>query len=292
LAEGEGTEEREGKARKPHALRLGLRQIKGFTETDAVALAAARGAGYVTPRDLWRRAGLGARALELLAQADGFRSLGLDRRQALWALKGLGAKPLPLFAAATRREDARALPEHAQPEHAQLEHALPAMTLGQHVAEDYAALSLSLKRHPVAFLRAGLARDGMVRAADLATLPVGRRLTIAGLVLVRQRPGTASGVIFTTIEDETGIANLILWPPVFEAYRREALGASLLGCVGRLQREGIVTHIVAEKLLDLSPRLRALRRPATPRHGPDAAGPPPLGRSDPADLVVSSRDFR
>jgi error-prone DNA polymerase len=279
--------------RKPRALRLGLRQIKGFAEIDADALVAARGAGYATPRDLWRRAGLGARALELLAQADGFRSLGLDRRQALWALKGLGAPPLPLFAAATRREDARALLESAQPEHAQPEHALPAMTLGQHVAEDYAALSLSLKRHPVAFLRKGLARDGMVRAADLATLPVGRRLTIAGLVLVRQRPGTASGVIFATIEDETGIANLILWPPVFEAYRREALGASLLGCVGRLQREGIVTHIVAEKLLDLSPRLRALRRPAAPQPGPGAAGgPPPRGRSDPADLVVSSRDFR
>jgi error-prone DNA polymerase len=290
---GEGTkgeeraEVREGKAR-PHALRLGLRQIKGFAEKDASALVAARGDGYVTPRDLWHRGGLGAAALERLAQADAFRSLGLDRRQALWALKGLGAPPLPLFAAASRGEDARAELDRAEPESA-----LPAMTLGQHVVEDYGALSLSLKRHPVAFLRDRLTREGMVRAADLATLPVGRRLAIAGLVLVRQRPGTASGVIFATIEDETGVANLILWPPVFEAYRRVALGASLLGCVGKLQREGIVTHIVAERLIDLSPRLRALRRSATSPAPPVPAGEaPPRRQRDPADLVISSRDFR
>jgi error-prone DNA polymerase len=286
---GEGTRngigERDDRSvrRTSRALRLGLRLIKGFAETDAAAVVAARGAGYATPRDLWRRAGLGAAALERLAQADAFRSLGLDRRQALWALKGLGAPPLPLFAAASRRAD-----EHARPEQA-----LPAMTLGQHVVEDYGALSLSLKRHPVAFLREGLTREGMVRAADLATLPVGRHLAIAGLVLIRQRPGTASGVIFATIEDETGVATLILWPPVFEAYRRVALGASLLGCVGKLQREGIVTHIVAERLIDLSPRLRALRDPATPQASPDSAGgPPPRRAPGPADLVISSRDFR
>src|ERR1700731_1925012 len=99
----------------------------------------------------------------------------------------------------------------------------------------------------------------MVRAADLAGLPPGRRLTIAGLVLIRQRPGTASGVIFVTIEDETGVANLIVWPGIFEAYRRIVLGASLLGCTGRLQREGLVIHVVAERLVDLSPRPRPLR---------------------------------
>jgi error-prone DNA polymerase len=172
------------------------------------------------------------------------------------------------------------------------ESALPAMTLGQHVAEDYDTLDLSLKRHPVAFLRDGLARDGVVRAGDLIRLPPGRRLTVAGIVLVRQRPGTASGVIFVTLEDETGIANLILWPAVFEAYRRTALGASLLGCVGRLQREGIVTHIVAEKLIDLSPRLRELRRPAPPPGQPAAGESPPRAPCDPADLVIASRDFR
>ena len=268
---------------KPCALRLGFRQIKGFAEKDATTLIRARAGGYVAPRDLWRRAGLGGGALDRLAQADAFRSLGLDRRQALWAMKGLGPPPLPLFAAS----EALAGPQRTRPEPA-----LPEMTLGQHVAEDYAALSLSLKRHPVAFLRPELARDGMVRAADLAALPLDRRLTIAGLVLIRQRPGTASGVIFVTIEDETGVANLILWPAVFEAYRRVALGASLLGCIGRLQREGLVMHIVAEKLIDLSPRLRQLRRgvAAPPRHGPGEV--PPQRPAEAADLVIPSRDFR
>jgi len=267
-------------ARGHCALRLGFRQIKGLAEKDAIALIGARAAGYAAPRDLWRRAGLGGGALDRLAQADAFRSLGLDRRQALWAMKGLGPPPLPLFTAAEA-------PQRTRPEPA-----LPEMTLGQHVAEDYAALSLSLKRHPVAFLRPELARDGMVRAADLAALPLDRRLTIAGLVLIRQRPGTASGVIFVTIEDETGVANLILWPAIFEAYRRVALGASLLGCVGRLQREGIVMHIVAEKLLDLSPRLRQLRRGLAPppRHGPGEV--PPQRPAEAADLVIPSRDFR
>jgi error-prone DNA polymerase len=264
------------------ALRLGLRQIHGLAEADAASLVDARGKGYGAPRDLWQRAGLGAGALERLAKADAFRSLGLDRRQALWALKGLGAPALPLFAVASRGAEEREPAEDA----------LPAMTLGQHVVEDYGAMSLSLKCHPVAFLRDALAREGMVRAAELATLPVGCRLTIAGIVLVRQRPGTASGVIFATIEDETGIANLILWPAVFESYRRTALGASLLGCVGRLQREGIVTHIVAEKLVDLSPRLRELRRPAPLLDQPAAGEPPPRMPRDPADLVIASRDFR
>ncbi len=288
FGEGEGTVRRTGegmigKEGRPCALRLGLRQIHGLAEADAASLIDARGEGYGAPRDLWRRAGLGAGALERLARADAFRSLGLDRRQALWALKGLGAPALPLFAAASRGAEEREPAEDA----------LPAMTLGQHVVEDYGAMSLSLKRHPVAFLRNALAREGMVRAAELTTLPVGSRLTIAGLVLVRQRPGTASGVIFVTLEDETGVANLILWPSVFASYRRAALGASLLGCVGRLQREGIVTHIVAERLIDLSPRLRQLRRGAAP--SPERAAPgeaPPRRPRDPADLVIASRDFR
>jgi len=275
------------KRAKPHDLRLGFRQIKGLAEKDAASLVAARTTPYAAPRELWRRAGLGAGALERLAQADAFRSLGLDRRQALWALKGLGGPDLPLFAAAAPSE-----PQAALPPGASIEPALPAMTLGQHVAEDYASLSLSLKRHPVAFLREDLARDGMVRAADLADLPVDRRLAIAGLVLVRQRPDTASGVIFVTIEDETGIANLILWSPVFEAYRRVALGASLLGCVGRLQREGIVIHIVAEQLIDLSPRLRQLRRGVAPPHAPHTPQASHMRPREPADLVIPSRDFR
>ena len=261
------------------ALRLGFRQIKGFAENDAAALVAARGAFYAAPRDLWRRAALGAGALERLARADAFRSLGLDRRQALWAVKGLGGPDLPLFAAAASRTGA----ETASPESA-----LPAMTLGQHVAEDYAALSLSLKKHPVAFLRAELAREGMVRAADLAHLPVGRRLAIAGLVLVRQRPGTASGVIFATLEDETGVANLVIWPKVFERFRRIVMTARLIGVTGRVQSESNVTHVVAERLMDLSHLLTDLAQGATPV-------PAPLARADEVRRPGSDRrlgDYR
>ncbi len=266
------------------ALRLGFRQIKGFSEDDAKALVKDRAPGYATPRELWRRAGMKAGALEKLAQADAFRSLGLDRRQALWALKGLGAPPLPLFAAAPER------PLPAVPEAA-----LPEMTLGEHVAEDYVALRLSLKRHPVAFLRDELRSQGMVRAVELAEIPVNHRVTIAGLVVTRQRPGTASGVIFVTLEDETGIANLIVWPAIFEAHRRTVLGARLIGCTGRLQREGLVIHVVAERLVDLTPRLRRLRDGPIPPlqhgHGDEATHPPPLRPKQSPDLVIPSRDF-
>lgn len=168
------------------------------------------------------------------------------------------------------------------------------MSLGEHVAEDYDSLRLSLKCHPVAFLRARLSGEGVVPAAALATLPVGRRVKLAGLVLIRQRPGTASGVIFTTIEDETGIANLILWPSVFEIYRRAALGASLLGCVGKLQREGLVIHVVAERLIDLSPRLRQLREGSAPLDAEGRNVTEGSWRTHPPKkpLVTPSRNFR
>jgi error-prone DNA polymerase len=170
------------------------------------------------------------------------------------------------------------------------------MPLGEHVVEDYASTSLSLKRHPLAFLRAELHRDGIVTAAELATLPVERRVQVAGLVLIRQRPGSAKGVIFITVEDETGIANLIVWPPILERFRRVALGASLLFCRGRLQREEGVIHIVAEELRDLTPRLNTLRE----RNGGDTPPRKLPGRVpgyDPRDIyipdiVIHSRDFR
>jgi len=133
------------------------------------------------------------------------------------------------------------------------------MPLGEHVVEDYASLSLTLKRHPLAFLRVDLAREGLVTAADLAHLPVDRRLSIAGIVLIRQRPGSANGVVFITIEDETGIANLIVWPAILERFRRAALGATLLRCTGKLQREEGVIHVVADRLEDMTPRLSTLR---------------------------------
>ncbi|HTZ35027.1 MAG TPA: error-prone DNA polymerase [Stellaceae bacterium] len=285
------------------ALRLGFRQIKGLREDDARRLVAARGAGYVDAAALWRRSGLGRAALERLAQADALRSLaqdggGLDRRRGLWALKALGEAPLPLFAAATLAGDA------GQGKEDRTAALLPEMPLGEHVVEDYASTNLSLKRHPVAFLRAEFARDGIVPAAALATLPDryltgDRRVRVAGIVLIRQRPGSAKGVIFVTIEDETGIANLIVWPPILERFRRIVLGASLLCCRGKLQREEGVIHVVADELWDLTARLGSLRE----RGENDAPGSAPPARPERLpgcaprdiyipDIVIASRDFR
>ncbi len=235
------------------ALRLGLRQVKGLAEEDAQALVAARGTGYPDPLALWRRAGLKPQALEALARADAYRSQGLARREALWAVKRLpGEKkksaPLPLFAAAGI-EDRGAEPPVT----------LPPMDLSEHVVDDYRALRLSLKAHPLAFLRDSLAAEGIVEAMRLAELTPGRQVKVAGLVLVRQRPGSASGVIFATLEDETGVANVIIWPAVFERHRAAVLKASLLAVRGRLQREGLVIHVVAEELIDMTGRLADLK---------------------------------
>jgi len=267
-----------------------LRQIKSFAEADAKRLVAARGVGrYPDPHVLWRRSGLGRGALERLAEADAFLSTGLDRRRALWALKALGEPPLPLFAAV------ETAPLHWSEARAMA--LLPEMPLGEQVVEDYASLSLTLKRHPLAFLRAELAREGLVTAAELAHLPVDRRLAIAGVVLIRQRPGSANGVVFITIEDETGIANLIVWPQILERFRRAALGATLLRCTGKLQREESVIHIVADRLDDMTPRLNTLRdrtgepEPRPPRK-PPLALPERVPGYDPRDIVITSRNFR
>jgi error-prone DNA polymerase len=169
------------------------------------------------------------------------------------------------------------------------------MPLGEHVVEDYASLGLTLKRHPLAFLRAELAAEGCVTAASLATGPVNRRIEIAGLVLIRQRPGSANGVVFITIEDETGIANLIVWPDKLERFRRAALGATLLYCRGPLQREESVIHIVAEELRDLTPRLNTLRERTgdlTPPPKPPFLRPEKIPGYDSRDIVIPSRDFR
>jgi error-prone DNA polymerase len=284
-----------------------LRLIKGLAEADAARLVAARGAGYADARDLWRRGGVGRAVLERLAAADALRSLdrasetfgnaGLDRRRGLWALKALGEPPLPLFAAAAVPPSPRPSPavgerEKLDQEREQVVAALlPEMPLGEHVFEDYATTGLTIKRHPLAFLRSGLRREGLVSAADLAVAPVGRRLAIAGLVLIRQRPGSANGVVFITIEDETGVANLIVWPATLERHRRAALGATLLYCRGRLQREESVIHLVAEDLRDWTARLEALREPAG-AEPPPARARPRIPRQDRRDLVIPSRDFR
>jgi error-prone DNA polymerase len=252
------------------ALRLGLRQIKGLAEAEARALVAARANGYAEAGDLRRRAGLGAKALEALARADAFGSLGLARREALWAVKGLPpavggmgeSASLPLFAAAGEAERGE---EPAV--------VLPVAAPGEEVVDDYVSLRLSLKAHPVSFLRDGLAGEGIVEAARLAGLADGARVKIAGLVLVRQRPGSAKGVIFATLEDETGVANVIVWPDVFARYRQVVLKASLLAVEGRLQREANVIHVVAQRLTDMSARLRALAAPLRGVAGPDLEPP-------------------
>jgi len=273
------------------ALRLGFRQIKGFAEADAERLVAARGVrGYLDPQALWWHSGLDRGALERLAEADAFRSMGLDRRRALWALKPLGEPPLPLF---TTLEAASAVGSRE----AQAMALLPEMPLGEHVVEDYASLSLTLKRHPLTFLRAELAREGLVTAAELAHLPVDRRLAIAGVVLIRQRPGSANGVVFITIEDETGIANLIVWPAILERFRRAALGATLLRCTGKLQREESVIHVVANRLDDLTPRLNTLRdrtgeTEPRPLRRPPFTLPERMPGYDVRDIVITSRNFR
>jgi error-prone DNA polymerase len=151
------------------------------------------------------------------------------------------------------------------------------MTLGEHVAEDYRAVGFSLKRHPLALLRPELDKRGNLRHACLTATRAKALVKVAGLVLIRQQPGTASGVIFMTMEDETGIANLVVWRRVFERFRRVVMGAKLVQCEGRVQREGEVIHVVAERLTDLSPLLKRLWHPAV---------------GDRATLRVQSRDFR
>ncbi|MCB1488271.1 MAG: error-prone DNA polymerase, partial [Bauldia sp.] len=203
-----------------------------------------------------------------------FRSIGLDRRAALWAARGLGSatsadRPgsrLPLFDHAALG-DIRKEPDVA----------LPPMPVGEHVVNDYRYLSLSLKAHPLSFLRQQLAGRGIIPDASLRDVPGGRRVSVSGLVLVRQRPGTASGVIFMTIEDETDIANVIVWPKVFERFRPVVLGARLVAVTGRVQSESGVIHVVSEKLEDLTPMLSALAEEAG---APDSRDLEALARAD------------
>ena len=233
------------------AVRLGLREVEGLAKKDIERIIEKRGAGYASIRDLWLRTGVPVGSLEKLARADAFASMKLNRREALWAVKGLtgthGAETLPLFAAS----DLPRIPAVEERGN------LPLMSPGEEVIHDYATLSLSLKGHPVQFLRPMLDARGTTRASNLDTVTPGHRIEVAGLVLVRQRPGTASGVIFVTLEDETGVANLVVWPKLFEndQMRKTLLSSRMLAVKGRLQREGLVIHIIAEDMTDLTPQL-------------------------------------
>jgi error-prone DNA polymerase len=277
------------------ALRLGFREIAGCRAKDVEKLIAARGTGYRTLHELWRKSGLGPAALETLAKADAFGSLAIDRRRALWQIHALDEGQLPLFDPDDGSPAAPDLlgewPSHIPAE--DLTAPLPAMTLGEQVAEDYDAVSFSLRAHPVSLLRAPLDQLGITPNHRLQSAENNRRVKVAGLVLVRQRPGTASGVIFMTLEDETGIANIVVWPKMFETFRRTILSSRLIAIEGKLQREGLVIHVIADRALDLSHLLYDLRQGKT--DWDRAIAPADVVkrgfRPDPREIKVRSRDF-
>ena len=270
------------------ALRLGFRQIKGFKEEDAGWIVAARGNGYRDAESIWLRAGVHPAVLERLAEADAFTDIGLTRRDALWQVRAIhGQKPLPLFNDPIDGESIHEPPV-----------ALPSMHLGEEVVEDYVSMRLTLRAHPMELLRPTI--PGLTPHDKLATIPLGR-VSVCGLVITRQRPGTASGVIFLTLEDETGVSNVVVWPKVYERFRRIVMGGRLLRVTGYLQREGIVVHLIAQKIEDLSARLSDLGHPmdsAIGQTNPQAdaaprALPPPraMHPREQAKRLFPSRDF-
>ena len=235
--------------RATKAIRLGFSQVNGLKQDHVNLIVARRGQGYASIRDLWLRTGLGPAVLQKLAEADAFsESLGLNRRDALWAIKGLmgtdGAETLPLFAKAG--PPIRRIDTHAD---------LPLMSPGEAVVHDYRSLTLSLKAHPVSFVRPLLERRRILPADQLGSRRNGEIVEVAGLVLVRQRPGTASGIIFATLEDETGIANVVIFRKVFEDNRKAVLGSRMLSVRGQLQIEGLVIHVIARQFTDMTPDL-------------------------------------
>lgn len=273
----------EGKA----AMRLGLRQIDGLQREAADRLVARR--PYRTVEELRSRGQVPVNAIQRLAAADALRSMGLDRRAALWDSRALKQAPdLPLFAYAEARD------EGSEAEPAQL----PAMPLSEHVVNDYQTIRLSLKAHPMSFLREHYARQKFITAEQLKNIRDGKRLSIAGLVLIRQRPGSAKGVVFITIEDETGVANLVVWPDVFEKQRKIVMGARLMAVQGIVQRDEDerVIHVVARHLEDHSHMLRHLSEdimaaPLSRGDAPGAMRPPPGRHPRDVEIIPKSRDF-
>jgi error-prone DNA polymerase len=279
-----------------HAVRLGFRLIGGLAEPELKKMTAARGNGFSSIERLAAIAGISRFTIERLAEADAFRSLGLDRRAALWAARRLDTIGIhrpnrdnsKLGDAKT--EDALPLltPHLGDEFFPEPEVALPTMPLCEHVVEDYVTTGLSLKQHPVHFFRERLLTLGAIRNAQLRdeALSQDSIVTVAGLVLVRQRPGTSKGVVFMTLEDETDIANVIVWPKVFERNRRTVMTSRFLAVRGRLQRAGLVIHVVAESFTDLSTQLPWLRDGDL--FSPRFSGHP-QPQSDP--LSLHSRDF-
>ncbi|MEV5407142.1 OB-fold nucleic acid binding domain-containing protein, partial [Streptomyces albidoflavus] len=287
----DSTLERNGEG---YAVRLGLRLVRGLGERDDSIAKARSGRPFASIEDMWRRSKLSLSDLERLAEADAFGSIGLNRRDALWHIKGLGNRPLELFAAADDHEK-RLRPEIIEPDVA-----LIPMTQGREVVEDYRSKGLTLRRHPVAFLRHDLTTRRISACEVLKNARNGERITVGGIILVRQRPDSASGVIFITIEDETDIAKLIVRPPLFERLRRPIMSASMIACRGLVQRQGSVIHVVAEHMIDLSEYLKSVGT----RHDPaqqelgldetDASHQGSVSRdlSEPASIRIKTRDFR
>jgi error-prone DNA polymerase len=251
------------------AVRLGFRQVRGLSNKEGAEIVAARAdRRFESVDDLWRRADVPVASLVQLAEADAMNeSLGLARREALWALKALRDEPLELFAAAAARES-RTIEEVREPTVT-----LRPMTSGGEVVEDYRHVGLTLRQHPASFLRADLTSRRIVTCIDAMNARDGKWLTTAGLVLVRQKPGSAKGVMFITIEDETGVANLVIWPSLYERQRRIILAAGMIAVQGRIQREGDVVHLIANQLTDLSADLAGVGER-------DNSFPLPHGRGD------------
>lgn len=230
------------------ALRLGLRLTKGLGETEGRAIEAAVGARgpFKSVEALWRASGVSVKALRALAQADAFRSMGLDRQAALWQVRRLRDDPMPLFdgpGAPQNQADVADRDEGAS--------ALPPTAPWRQVSFDYSATGLSLKAHPMSFVRAQLEQEGVTPAGELLDAdrwPTNRRIAVAGVVLLRQRPGTASGVVFMTLEDETGIVNLIIRPKIFDRFRKAARVSIAVIARGKVERDGEVVHVLADRL--------------------------------------------
>jgi error-prone DNA polymerase len=268
-------------------MRLGLRHIDGLQREAADRLVARR--PYRTVEEMHSRGRVPVHAIQRLAAADAFRSMGLDRRAALWDSRALKAAPdLPLFTYVEERDEG----SESQPAQ------LPAMPLSEHVVNDYQTIRLSLKAHPMRFLRERYAREKFITADRLGSIKDGKRLSIAGLVLIRQRPGSAKGVVFITIEDETGIANLVIWPDVFEKQRKIVMGARLMAVHGIVQRDpdSNVIHVVARRLEDHSHMLRHLSDESMPSNlardvKPGSWSPQPGRHPRDVHVIPKSRDF-
>ena len=233
------------------ALRLGLRMIDGLPEHVAAHLIGAReeGGDFDDVAALRERSGIGPAHIERLAAADAFGSLKLSRRQALWDARSLvSAPPLPLFAAADARDEGEE--DEAT--------SLPLMPMSEEVVADYQTTRLSLKAHPMAFLRPRLAERGFVRAEDLRDRKLRSTVQVAGVVLIRQRPGSAKGVCFITLEDETGVVNLVVWPHLKEKYRKVVMGARLMEVRGRVEYDDEVVHVIVAHMEDATHDLHLL----------------------------------